>query len=261
MNKLKIICCIDNDKKLWGTFTENILTMGPEFLNKIEFDEVIVTTQWSQQVRKQLIDLGISDLKIVIPDRRIISPQQFESEMRQRIGINVIKQLVKVFSIYKIDLVVDMGTLLGLYRDGRLISWDNDVDFMLFHYDMEQAFQILGSLMDKDYSEYSFENLVVSKNNDLISQIEFSCSTFPFDEPGFPITINARENRDNLTVWVKFPDLWSAPREHFESLEYLDFEDSSFPIPALTEKYLAHIYGPDWRTPRPSFTYSDYPNQ
>ena len=258
---LDIISCVDNNPQLWGTYAEEVLIRNPEFLQKMEFDQVIVTTQWSEQVRSQIINLGISKSKILIPDRRLLNPLQFDSEERQKVGIKVIKYLVQLFANFEINLVIDMGTLLGIYRDGKLISWDSDIDFMLFKDDMEKAYRILAKLVEEDFIDYRFGNLVVSNDANLLSQIEVTCFSSQFDKLGFPITINARENRDNLTVWIKFPDLWSAPREHFDKLEFIEFDGLKIPVPALTEKYLAYIYGPNWITPNPSFTYSDYPNQ
>lgn len=258
--KVNIFCCLDNDNRLWGSYIEGVLVSDPKCILEYEFDEVMITTQWSSQVRIQLIELGVPSSKIVVPDRRLLSPPQFNSQERQRIGLDVVKTLVKVFRENKLELVVDMGTLLGLYRDRKLIPWDSDIDFMLFSYDMENARNILNDFIHRKSPEYFFKDLIAYKDGDSISQIEFTCSTFPFDEPGFPITINARKNLTDQTIWLKFPELWSAPRKHFDSLDYLNIGDCSLPIPALTEQYLAHIYGVDWSVPRPSFTYSDYPN-
>jgi len=43
-----------------------------------------------------------------------------------------IETVTDVFNKNKLEVFIDCGTLLGIVRDGRILPWDNDLDFAVF---------------------------------------------------------------------------------------------------------------------------------
>jgi len=48
--------------------------------------------------------------------------------MDEKVAIESLKQIKEVFDKLDIEFWLDLGTLLGAVRDGKFISWDNDID-------------------------------------------------------------------------------------------------------------------------------------
>jgi hypothetical protein len=82
-----------------------------------------------------------------------------------------LKWITDILKKYKIDYVVDSGTLLGLIRDGELIKWDKDIDISVFDKDINKLDNVVKEAKVKGYktSTGSYNKLVtgitISPNN------------------------------------------------------------------------------------------------
>ncbi|MBL7031030.1 MAG: LicD family protein [Candidatus Marinimicrobia bacterium] len=49
-----------------------------------------------------------------------------------KIAINMLEAVTRIFEDVELKYVLDCGTLLGIYREDRLLPWDNDMDLSIF---------------------------------------------------------------------------------------------------------------------------------
>ena len=59
--------------------------------------------------------------------------------LKEEIFINNLKEVKKAFDNYKVNIILDGGTLLGAYRDKKFIEWDDDIDFVMWMKDLDKA--------------------------------------------------------------------------------------------------------------------------
>ena len=48
--------------------------------------------------------------------------------MDEAIAVDNLRQVKTILDEYRINYWLDIGTLLGAVRDGKIISWDHDID-------------------------------------------------------------------------------------------------------------------------------------
>lgn len=72
----KILAVADNDVKRWGTSLLGVLVINPLEIHNYAFDEIVVTSQWIDSIRSQLLQqLDISADKIRVPYKREIKSE------------------------------------------------------------------------------------------------------------------------------------------------------------------------------------------
>lgn len=64
IDKVSIVSFIDNDPKLWGTKQDGILIQSPEFITRLEFDQVVLMSLKATEMRRQLLDLSLEEERI-----------------------------------------------------------------------------------------------------------------------------------------------------------------------------------------------------
>lgn len=255
------LACVDNNSELWGKFINEVRIIAPDEIERLEFDQIVILTQWCKEVIKQLVnDLGIRRDRILVPDRRLLGKPMFQNEQMQQSGNAIIDLLMQKAINGNIPLVVDMGTLLGIIRDGRLIPWDSDIDFALSIDFMEILYKITLDIFELENLPFKIGFPKRMLKDDRLVQIEFSCFCGSDNILNFPVTINARESIGEESVWVAFDGLWKAPKKHFDQISNFFYNQSIIQTPSYPLEYLNYMYGSDWSIPKADFTYDDYPN-
>jgi hypothetical protein len=65
----EVAAFVDNNSRLWGTFFDGKIVMSPQNIKKVKWDRVIITSQYVNEIKKQLIDdLGIETEKVLTFD-------------------------------------------------------------------------------------------------------------------------------------------------------------------------------------------------
>jgi len=141
-----------------------------------------------------------------------------------------------VLDSYNVVFVFIFGALLGLMREGDLISYDSDIDVACFnefirrdHWKMKQ---IKEDLRNKGFRV--IDNDVCYLHNDF------------FIRNGEKIEIWWFDKIDN--EWI-FGDTVRYPSSYFDKLEEIDFIGTKFKIPSNAEKFVELTYGKNWRVP------------
>jgi hypothetical protein len=128
------------------------------------------------------------------------------------------------------------GTLLGLYRDGKLIPRDTDLDVAVKGYE-----HIWADLVTR---LSGFEVIRVVINHDKLQQIAFKRRDVIFDV----FVYWARPNAEIYSNYGAAGRL-DIPREVLGDLADLNTRYGLFTVPMNSDRYLTGLYG-DWRVPR-----------
>lgn len=138
---------------------------------------------------------------------------------------------------------LDYGTLLGVYRDGKLISYDTDVDVGVL---LDDYTPNIIKTLEKHGFEYE-RKIVVDQGKYAMEQsfsyLNVKIDIFYYRKEGnkmishlFPLN----ENKDFVVreIYTTFSD--------FTTIKFLE---KDFTIPKNTELRLQETYGDDWRIP------------
>lgn len=143
-----------------------------------------------------------------------------------------------VLDSYNVSFVFIFGALLGLMREGDLISYDSDVDVACFnefvrkdHWKMKQ---IKEDLRNKGFRVIDSD--VCYLHNDF------------FIRNGEKIEIWWFDKIDN--EWI-FGDTVRYPASYFDKLEEINFIGTKFKIPSNPKEFVRLTYGDKWMTPNP----------
>jgi hypothetical protein len=192
-----------------------------------------------------------------------------EQEKHNALKIEFLKKQFDLCKKHKVKAFLDYGSLLGLYRDGKLISNDNDTDIGIFGEtvtkefleDVAKTFKLqrptnMDTLINKMFKE---------KGEDDYHQIPYVGLMY-LDSKGKPYAVKSLGGRNvnvvgdfffyypytggkRITRWPGW-EVQLTPEKHFSRLGTVKYDGYSFPIPAAPDEYLQYIYGDDWETPK-----------
>ena len=138
---------------------------------------------------------------------------------------------------------LDYGTLLGVYRDGKLISYDTDVDVGVFLSDYSSK---IISAMEKH--GFNYERKIVVDNGAYAMEQSFSyrnvkIDLFYYRKEGDKMISHLFPLNDQKKFVVR--EIYTT-YSGFTSIKFLD---QDFTIPKDTELRLKETYGEEWRIP------------
>jgi len=178
--------------------------------------------------------------------------------------------------------IVSDGALLGLIREGGLLSYDDDIDLIL---DEDCKIDLNGSGLK--IQEYYICDKIYNPNNEIVKVNKWteycgyikmnnmnlgrkdilSLASKSYKEEGKDIEFTKnhidifRVKKDSSTGKYLFKGSWAKfqPHQYYTEDEMKGCTDHTlgFPvrIPKNAEEVLERIYGKDWRTPNKDFKY------
>lgn len=255
------IAFMDNDERKFGSDFAGIPVMAPSDAIALEFDEIVITTQWVQDVRKQLIEeLGIAPDKVIIPFKQQLKKlEPFRHEPTHELARQLVLGIGALALHDNIPLTIDFGTLLGIVRDGDIIPWDDDVDFAVPAEAAEQLKNWLPTALEQlDIPPGWYIEVLRDKTGNAISVL-LKWHTEQSGLRPFITSFSARDNRDGTSFHMSSLGMWYAPAQHFENIETFRWNNTDIPVPADYESYLQFVYG-EWRVPKKDMKVTDYNN-
>jgi hypothetical protein len=252
---------LDNDKNKHGTEFEGLPIHNPEHLDDLQFDEIVISTQWAMEVQHQLLnELGVAADKVILPEKnqlKKITP--FEHPKTMCLGRDIVTVISSLALSKRVPIVIDFGTLLGLTRDNDIIEWDDDIDFAAPIEANEQVEKLLLEFITKKQFGviWKLEKVADSQNNISGLLLKFSDPKGELIE--FTSSFSFRQNIDGKSVHMPSLGMWFAPQEHFAGVNTIDWRGQKVPVPLDHEAYLTFQYG-DWKTAKKDIQLSDYAN-
>lgn len=177
-----------------------------------------------------------------------------------------LKEVARLFTENNIPFWVDCGTLLGTYRYGGAIPWDNDIDMGILAPDFENAKHVLNALDPEKYLVVDWSGrtkpgtFLVVCIKETGSRIDIG--HFAIDQEKKKITL-VLSNEDSIFL----PEIWKTterrfviptPFEMIFPLKKAFFDGIEVFVPNQTEAYLQARYGQDLR---PSKVYDPITHQ
>lgn len=178
-------------------------------------------------------------------------------------------EVKEVLEKYSIKYCLSHGTILGIYRDGDLIPWDDDVDIALLDISQRNivAIDCRKELIDKGF----FIPKLGDKNKPVIGVGV---------EPNMPwydtVLIKDGEkiegwwfdrvthNEEGFYIYDEPRSGWDLKHEakYYDTLSTISWRGTIWPCPNYIEDYMVMMYSSSWRRPQKDRKYNNqYRNQ
>lgn len=164
----------------------------------------------------------------------------------------LLPKVAKLFERRGIDYCLDGGTLLGLYREGRFLPWDNDIDFFVRGQDamrikaLKWRLKLMGCKLQRSYAKDDYGPI---KTGD--ARIFKIVTMREYDGQRLQIDLIFKYSDDENYHWVigvKPPVHKKIHRSFYDAFEALSYKGRDYPVPCKTDDYLTARYG-NWRVP------------
>lgn len=188
-----------------------------------------------------------------------ISKERYKKRIRENLQKNgdktmsVIQQVLEDTSAL---FFFDMGTLLGIVREGRLLSHDLDMDVAVFVNSTDEISKLREKLFSKGCAlrfSYSVDSIGIVEDSFTLNDIKFDINYYFTEEASdvcyLMYTDPEKVYADGEMSVVKL----TSPRT--TETKKIDFHGIKINIPANPEEYLAVRYGENWRVPDKKYVY------
>lgn len=156
---IDIICYCDNDKSKWSQIHNERQVINPEVINTVEFDYVVIASQFNEPIYQQLVDLGIEKERIFQFFKYVDSHCNYIKNHFQNFLYNRMDTEVIATGISYMERAIDSNVLLKKISNLARHSQDLYFDYNIVRYAVENYKQDLHNLkyVFIGLNYYSFE--------------------------------------------------------------------------------------------------------
>ena len=157
-------------------------------------------------------------------------------------ALELLTRLSQCLSRAGITHWITYGSLLGLVRQNSLLAWDNDVDIAIAP----------GVSLEAIRAALQTENLRPQK----IKETDRQLISVSVCVGGITADLYVLSEQRGMLVDFEGNGGFVLTMSHPKGTVFeKKFGNRIFPVPAETEAYLAHLYGPDWRIPARNWSF------
>ena len=264
-SEFNIVAFADNDASKYNADLRGIKVISANDIKASGAQKVLIASEYSEQIFKQLIALKLEQKIEVLASRYLKSIDFSQAEIREQ-ATQVLLNLCAKLNNIDVRYYVDAGTLLGIVRDGGLIPWDDDLDIALHAADLSLFESQLPILVDELKNTFGEQYSV----NTYTAKAEFGAVTAGAIRSFKFMPTEPKSTMPMIDVFVKYIDgkdmdycLASRgirmPSIHFDSFDDFVFREQHIKLPHQHKAYLHAHYG-DWQTPKPDWSLSELDN-
>ncbi len=175
---------------------------------------------------------------------------------------------ISVLEKHKIKYCISHGTMLGLYRDGDFIAWDDDVDIALLDFSQREYFS---TVVRNDLVELGFFMPPVGDPNKPVK------ATGPDANMPYYDSVGIRDGEKIECWWFEHKIIngeafyiydeprcgWDLkhPAKYYDEPQDFEWNGHILKIPNHIEDYLVLMYSKDWKVPQPDRKYNNQPKK
>ncbi|XQC06325.1 hypothetical protein ACOAJ8_04445 [Arcobacter cryaerophilus gv. pseudocryaerophilus] len=257
----QIIAFIENNSSLYDTFYDDILIKPVDFIKEIEFDKIAISGVWIEEMKKQLLDLGVQEDKIWLVDD---SSLKFSSLDRERTTDSLIKEFARIMKNENISYFIEGSSLLCLLR-GQNLSDVSDVDILVTSKeDIEKIWEVLNKstiFLNQELKKIVYKRDKILSKKDEIDKIIVKSKNQSYDTEPTNFDINLAYDVGDFYILDYENELYHYySKEFIEQGRQIEYKDMKLRIPLYAEKYVEQAYGKNWRIPAKKWSYRDYEN-
>lgn len=189
--------------------------------------------------------------KFHIEDRIRFYKERKQMEVFAKHGDSVIAKIHEVLTMSGHTFFVDAGTLIGIYRDGKLLKRDMDVDMGVKINSQEDILKIRELFKSNGFKL----NIIFETPSNGVIQDAFDYNGIRVDMSYF-VT-----NQNNDICYILYDDNKIAKMtfSKIENTSSFKYKNQTVNIPIDSDLYLEERYGKTWRKPDPYFKYWEAP--
>ena len=169
-------------------------------------------------------------------------------------GANTIIFIQKILEANNISFFFDMGTLLGIIREGKLLKHDMDIDVAVYNAN--------GTVIES-IKTVLIGNGCVHKHRYTTADIGIIEDSFVYKNIKFDICYYQQENNSDICFLAYNPINSTAEQfctvklscEHIERIDKIIFNGYPINVPYSSERYLSQRYGVNWKIPDTNYIY------
>lgn len=267
--EVNIIAFCDNDEKKHDTTFLSLKVLSVNTLVQTKYDEIIISSTYEDEIKEQLLKLGIKEDKLSFFQSNYKEIQLKNDDdllIAEELMFNISDLLIKNNITYHID----HGTLLGIIRDERIMPWDIDIDFAIPSFEKGNILKFLEEYLSNYESKYckinnwkytiSYQDIELGnkKSKEASSIIIYNDLNKDNDyEIGLDLLIKYEYN-NKLNWIVAKRKLSSQTSDSFPSKKHI-FKNKVIYIPANEINYLENLYG-NWKVAIKKWHYNLYAN-
>lgn len=185
-------------------------------------------------------------------DLRMSYKKRNEQNFFIKVGDDVVSKVQKTLSQTSKVFFFDMGTLLGIYRDGRLLKRDMDIDVGVQISSSSDIDEIRSVLSSNNF----IHKFIFSTDIHGVIQDTFTCEGITVD-----ISYYRQEgNQDYIYMIYNADDVLKMLCHHVKGVMLYSFGKIMINVPENTDLYLTDRYGKDWKIPDPNYKYWEGPS-
>lgn len=252
-----VIAFADNNPAKAGTEHQALPVVAAADLLSLDWQQVFIASEFFEQIQRQLVqELGVNPERIQVLPTSVIKPLALgESDEVKETAEQILLLICQHLAKQDIPYYVDAGTLLGLYRDGQLIPWDDDLDLAVasehvsgVNAVLQHCLPMLESLTGTPWAvtEHRAQRGFGAVPEGAIRGLKLHPQDSELKLPMLDVFVKYIAG-DTMDYVLSSRGI-SMPSCHILHTDELQFRGVTLAIPSDVEDYLTLHYG-DWRTP------------